>query len=177
MILFEFVFLDELDLECDPFSIARYILVRGGDPEDYEIIKPTLPHKKKRHKRDGDKFNGPIWVQETGRTQQKFARVLPIYPIPSHIQKMMSDKKEAMRLMDAMYHGQAGGRRRGSNKNENVDYLKYLATKNYLQCFQQLLWMEETQMKGKFRTQKHQWIAYPSNRTHKLCYLFGPYFY
>ncbi|KAL7464449.1 hypothetical protein ACHAXS_004786, partial [Conticribra weissflogii] len=185
-ILFEFRFLDEFDEERDPFEITRYVSVRGGDPDDYEFVKPTSPYVRKKPKWDGDKFKDPIRAPATGGAQQKFARVLATYPIPGQIGKMMREKKDALRYMDAIYLGHIGGHRKDFDENEQVDYSKCLTMDNYSQCFQNLLWMEEIQMKGELVVKNTESLVQnnvvnqteSSNETHQTCsscYLFGRY--
>jgi hypothetical protein len=51
---------DEED-EIEPFSIVRYILIRGGDPDDFDMLKPTAPYVKKfKNRDDQEKFSNPV---------------------------------------------------------------------------------------------------------------------
>ena len=45
------------------FLIARYIFLRVGDPEDFNILKPSSPYVRTRKRYyDGDKFSNPVRV-------------------------------------------------------------------------------------------------------------------
>jgi len=133
--------LDEDD-SIENFSIARYIHIRAGDPDDYAILKPTAPYiKKKRRDEDKDKFSNPVRVRSTV-VMTPFVNLLGRYPIPVAVQTFAPNEKEAMRKMDNFFRG------KGSyfDETEKVDYSSCLTIDNYATCMQLLLWIEEVQM-------------------------------
>ena len=61
------------------FSIVRYIAVRGGDPDDHSILKPSAPCKKKEMMKRNT-FNNPERIPKDGMEKKKAeVNVLRVY--------------------------------------------------------------------------------------------------
>ena len=135
------------------FTITRYITIRSGDPDDYDIIKPTAPYVKKQPQRgDGNKFVNPVRASSAGRSTNNGSMVpfrfkLGKYPIPSALFQQGVRKDAVNTFMHQIYGGQRGGER-----DEDVDYSSLLTDENYSNCMRYLLWFEELQMKKDITT-------------------------
>jgi helicase MOV-10 len=131
---------DEGDSIDDAFSIVRYISIRAGDPDDYDIIKPIAPYIKKQHRRgDEDKFSNPVRENSASvGAMVPFIRPLGQYKIPKDFTRFLS--KEAIRKIHEMYGSELLGR------DVKIDYPSYLTMDNYAKCLQHLWWVEESQM-------------------------------
>ena len=151
------------DGDVKQFTITRYITIRSGDPDDYDIIKPTSPYvKKQRVRGDGNKFANPMKATTTTTTtiasssstaaaksdMQPFRFNLGKYPIPNTLLRM--DRNAVKEVMDLMYRGGGGwsGGVRGGTKKDDIDYSSssLLTMENYSKCMHYLLWLEEVQM-------------------------------
>ena len=144
---FESIDFDEGD-SMDVFSIARYIFLRVGDPDDYDLLKASSPYVKAKTKYyDSDKkFTNPVRVNSTGGWMTPFVTPLSKYSIPPEVENLIVFEKETFREMfDGMFRGEAGGF--VDARYEKVDYSSYLNTNNYATCMQHLLWLEEAQMR------------------------------
>ena len=132
------------------FTITRYITVRAGDPDDYEIIKPTAPYVKKKLKSRGedyDKFANPTKApsvsSSSGEKKRMFQNKLGKYPIPNNIINMGVEERED--VMDSLYRGAVAGG--GGGENTPIHYYSsFLTMENYSTCMHYLLWFEEMQM-------------------------------
>ena len=143
---FEPIDVDEEDSIEEAFSIVRYISIRAGDPDDYEIIKPTAPYiKKKKRYDDDDKFSNPVKVRSSGRQTAPFVVPLGRFPIPGRVDRLVVNEKRAMDVTDKMFRGGSSH----FDKSEKIDYSSLLDADNYAKLQQHLLWIEEAQMKGK----------------------------
>jgi hypothetical protein len=134
---------DEED-EIEPFSIVRYILIRGGDPDDFDMLKPTAPYVKKfKNRDDQEKFSNPVRVR-SNQNITPFENPLASYNIPQDIQKLARNENEAMQVLDSVFRGDASY----FDKSAGVDYSSTLTIDNYAECMHKLLWLEEAQMNG-----------------------------
>lgn len=133
------------------FAITRYITIRSGDPDDYDIIKPTTPYVKKLAQRgDGNKFVNPVKASSGGSTNGSmvpFRFKLGKYPIPSALLHQDVRKDAVNTFMHQIYGG-----RRGGERDEDIDYSSLLTDENYSNCMKYLLWFEELQMKKDITT-------------------------
>jgi hypothetical protein len=134
------------------FSIARYIFLRVGDPDDFDILKPFSPYVRTRKRYyDGDKFSNPVRVvrpDDGGARPTPFVRTLATYPIPPELAKLASFEVDATReKFDGMFRG-GDGEGFIDARYQKVDYPSYLNIENYATCMQHLMWMEEVQMRG-----------------------------
>jgi hypothetical protein len=149
LVVFDFRAIDFDDEEdsVEDFSIVRYICLRVGDPDDYDILKPSSPYvKTKKHIYDKDKFSNPIPVQQAG-AMASFVSPLAKYPIPPEVVKLAAFQKDALReKFDGMFRGV--DEEFVDAQYQKIDYSSYLNVKNYATCMQHLLWMEEIQMRG-----------------------------
>ena len=128
----------------DAFSIVRYISIRAGDPDDYDIIKPIAPFvRKPRHRNDKDKFSNPVREKTPGGFKGSWIVPLGQYQIPGEFGKLIFSKKAAVRKFNELYGGYWD-----DDDERAVDYPSYLQMDNYAKCLQHLLWVEETQMNG-----------------------------
>ena len=137
---------DDRDHSPKRFTITRYITLRSGDPDDYDIIKPIAPYVKKQKKRgEGDKFVNPVKAN-AGRSgaMVPFRFKLGKFPIPSRLLNENFRKDSAEDFMHAMYGG--------GERNEGMDYSSLLTDENYSDCMKYLLWFEELQMKKDITT-------------------------
>ncbi len=147
----EWVGPDNDDDNCPKrFTITRYITIRAGDPDDYDIIKPTAPYVKKQKKRgEGDKFVNPVKAN-AGRSTMNGGAMVPFqfklgkYPIPSRLLNENFRKDDATDFMHAIYGGE--------ERQEDMDYSSLLNDENYSKCMACLLWFEELQMKKDITT-------------------------
>ena len=159
IIVFEFspINVEEGAYPSDSFSIVRYISVRAGDSNDYDILKPTAPYVKKKKIRydDEEKFSKPIrerkQIRERVSVGAQFVNRLAPYPIPREVQRLSATNEyEAKWTIDQMF------RRDESNEvdieDNTIDYSSFLTCDNYARCMQHLLWLEEAQMKGKSKS-------------------------
>lgn len=139
---------DEGDSIDDAFSIVRYISIRAGDPDDYNIIKPIAPYVKKQHRRDDEnKFSNPVREKSASvGAMVPFIRPLGQYKIPRDFERLLS--KEAIRKIHEMYGSELFGR----DVESEIDYPSYLTMDNYAKCLQHLWWVEESQMHVDIRT-------------------------
>ncbi|KAL7547350.1 hypothetical protein ACHAWF_010666 [Thalassiosira exigua] len=146
---FDPVDLDEED-SVEAFSIVRYVSIRAGDPDDYDIVKPTAPYVKRRPRRDDrEKFSNPVRVRSSG-ARSKFVNPLGKYPIPKDIGRLVGDgnSDEAMGSIDKLFRGEGIV----FVEEEKVDYSSHLTPDNYASCMQHLLWIEEVQMAVDIKT-------------------------
>lgn len=151
IVIFDFspIGVDE-DNAIEAFSIARYISIRAGDPDDYDIIKPTAPFIKKQQRYDdGHKFANPVRVKNTGGVKTQFTHDLGRFPIPADVERLAANEKEATWELDKMFRGEESSY--FDVDRENIDYSTHLTTDNYAKCMQRLLWLEEAQMKGEIK--------------------------
>jgi len=130
------------------FTITRYITIRSGDPDDYDIIKPTAPYVKKQPQRgDGNKFVNPVKV--TGRSTNSavvpFRNKLGKYPM---LLKRDLHSDTVKEFMNELYGG--GGHR--GERRDDIDYSSLLTIANYSDCMKYLLWFEELQMQKDITT-------------------------
>jgi hypothetical protein len=150
LVVFDFRSIDFNDDEdsVDDFTIVRYIKLRVGDPDDYDILKPSSPYVKTKNRFfDGDKFSNPERVAQPAGTTAPFARPLAKYPIPPEVLKLAAFERDAiMEKFDGMFRGE--GEEFVDARYEKIDYSSYLNVKNYAICMKNLLWMEEIQMIG-----------------------------
>ncbi|KAL7534989.1 hypothetical protein ACHAXR_006195 [Thalassiosira sp. AJA248-18] len=145
IVVFDFspINFDEED-SIDAFSIARYISIRAGDPDDYAILKPTAPYIKKWQRRDdGGKFSNPVRIKGPLGPMVPFVNTLGWFPVPGEAERLAANEKEATRKIDKMFRGKSSY----YDEREKVDYPSCLTIDNYAKCMQYLLWMEEVQMK------------------------------
>ena len=143
---FEPIDIEEEDSIEEAFSIVRYISIRAGDPDDYEIIKPIAPYiKKKKRYDDDDKFSNPVRVRSSGRLMSPFVVPLGRFPIPGRVDRLVVNEKRAMDVTDKMFRGGSSH----FDESEKIDYPSLLDTDNCAKLQQHLLWIEEAQMKGK----------------------------
>ena len=132
----------ECSSNCEHFSIVRYVSVRSGNPEDYEILKPKSPYQKKKFiERNG--FNNVVDL-EPGSIQHnsnKFQVPLKPYEIPSHWRSALEDKKDVVvDTITDLY-------KIPSDVVETIsDYSPFLTHGSYPHIFHRLLWTEEAQM-------------------------------
>ena len=132
------------------FTITRYITVRAGDPDDYEIIKPIAPYVQKKLKSRGedyDKFANPTKApsvsSSSGEKKRMFQNKLGKYPIPNNMINMGMEEREV--VMDSLYRGAVAGG--GGGENTPIHYYSsFLTMENYSSCMHYLLWFEEMQM-------------------------------
>ena len=153
IIIFNFDPICDEDNDIDPFSIVRYISIRAGDPDDFDMLKPTTPYVKKWNKREDvtEKFANPVRVKSnnSGQLTSSFEIPLASHVIPKHVEQLAgvnNAQHEAMQVLDSVYRGKENGTY--FDKEEKLDYTKTLDIDNYAKCMQHLLWFEETQMKG-----------------------------
>lgn len=130
------------------FTITRYITIRSGDPDDYDIIKATSPYVKKRQQRgDGNKFANPMKATPSMNSNTSpFRFNLGKYSIPSTL--LTKDTDTVKKIMDLLYNrggGKSGDYFRGRTE-EDIDYSSLLTMENYSECMHHLLWLEELQM-------------------------------
>ena len=134
------------------FSITRYITIRAGDPDDYDIIKPTAPYEKKKAKRgDGNKFVNPVKAASSSRNSQivPFRNNLGRYHIPEAVLKTNRlPKEDVEKIMHDLYVGK--GRVMGGLEDD-FDYSSLLTMENY-GCLSTLLCFEELQMQKDITT-------------------------
>ena len=136
------------------FSIVRYISIRAGDPDDYDIIKPTAPYvRKPRHRNDKDKFSNPVREKTPGGSKGSWVVPLGQYQIPGEFGRLIFSEKEAIRKFNELYGGYWD-----VDDKRAIDYPSYLQMDNYAKCSQHLLWVEETQMNG--NTEHAFWVEY-----------------
>lgn len=147
ILVFDFspIDVDEED-SIESFSIARYISIRAGNPEDYDMLKPSAPYVKKRERYDD--FSNPTRVKSTG-VKSPFVTPLGRYTIPKEIEKLAANKREARWKMDGMFRGEDTDTSVDVENDNKIDYSSFLTMNNYAECQQHLLWMEEAQMQGK----------------------------
>ena len=147
ILVFDFspIDVDEED-SIESFSIARYISIRAGNPEDYDMLKPSAPYVKKRERYDD--FSNPTRVKSTG-VKSPFVTPLGRYTIPKEIEKLAANKREARWKMDGMFRGEDTDTYVDVENDNKIDYSSFLTMNNYAECQQHLLWMEEAQMQGK----------------------------
>ncbi len=145
---------DEDDSAIASFSIVRYLYLRVGDPDDYEILKPSSPYVRKRNQfyDNGNKFSNPVRVEGGAATNPGGSFVVPLarYLIPRDVIQLAAFEKDAIReRFDKMFRKGRGGERDFVDaRYEEIDYSSYLNFDNYATCMQHLLWMEEVQMNG-----------------------------
>jgi hypothetical protein len=126
-----------------PFSIARYISIRAGNPDDYKLLEPTAPYvKKSRDNPNKVKFSKPKRLKSTGVTP--FVNPLGIYPIPNTLRA--TNKKEVRTDLNRILRGENSDF--SAEIEKNFDYSSCLTIENYTTTMQHLLWMEEGQMEG-----------------------------
>jgi helicase MOV-10 len=126
----------------EQFSIARYITVRSGNPEDYEMLKPKSPYEKKVFiERDG--FNNRVDVEPGSiqRSSNKFTVPLKPYGIPGYWRTMLKSKDEVDDFITELYKIPLDVER-----ETITDYSPFLTSNSYAPIFHRLLWTEEAQM-------------------------------
>ena len=145
IVVFDF---SSIDIDGDdltqPFSIARYISIRAGNPDDYKLLEPTAPYvKKSKDNANRGKFSKPERMQSTG-AMIPFANRLAMYPIPGALRT--ANKKEVRTNLDRILRGETSDF--SAEIEKNFDYSSCLTIENYTTIMQHLLWMEEGQMEG-----------------------------
>ena len=140
-----------LNCNVQQFSIARYITVRSGNPEDYKILKPSSPYKKKVFIEPGGFSNNRIAVEPnqttTGnRIRTAFKVKLKKYGIPQHWRETLrakDDEEDADDIIRALYCIPSN---RSETDGTTLDLSQFLSKENYDSIFHRLLWTEEAQM-------------------------------
>ncbi|KAL3776572.1 hypothetical protein ACHAW5_000336 [Stephanodiscus triporus] len=162
IISFDFRSIDFNDDEnsVDEFTIVRYIHLRVGDPDDYDILKPSSPYAKTKNRFfDGDKFSNPERVVQHAGTTAPFAQTLAKYPIPPELLKLAAFERDAIvKKFDGMFRGE--DEEFVDARYEKIDYSSYLNVKKYAICMKNLLWMEEFQMRVYFDSYFLMQISY-----------------
>jgi hypothetical protein len=162
----------------ESFSIVRYLYLRVGDPDDYDLLKPSAPYVRKGKPKyyDGDKFSDPVRVEGGmggGGTNSRSSFVVSLkkYLIPHDVIQLASFERDALReRLDGMFRGMGGGRggdppgRRIKfldGRYDAIDYSPHINVDNYATCMQHLLWVEELQMNGELGR-----FSFASSRVH-----------
>jgi hypothetical protein len=145
IVVFDFSPIDiDRDNLTQPFSIARYISIRAGNPEDYKLLEPTAPYvKKSRDNPNKGKFSKPERMKSTG-VMIPFVNPLGIFPIPNTLRA--TNKKEVRTDLNRILRGENSDF--SAEIEKNFDYSSCLTIENYTTTMQHLLWMEEGQMEG-----------------------------
>jgi hypothetical protein len=129
----------------DPFTIARYISIRTGNPDDDAILKPTSTFQRRARAKDDKKFSKPERIKRP-KSCNFFTFVRPVkqYSIPPEWKKALSAKTAESQLIDLYFTG------------NSIDEMNYpplegfsdkLNMENFSDAFHRLLWAEEQQMK------------------------------
>ena len=131
-----------------PFSIVRYIQVRSGNPDDYAILKPISPYKKKVAIEAGGFSSNRMTIPKTsiGSSRRGFLVKLKNYGIPDHWRKSLQANPEeegAEDILMGLYHRNGGP---GTTSAAPMHLFQSFTQDNYAPIFHRLLWTEEAQM-------------------------------
>lgn len=144
ILTFEITKVEEPDSK--PFTIVRYIAVRGGDPDDYDILKPVAPYQRKEAIERGA-FSNPERVEKEDRSDRNTRsessgnfKDLRRFGIPRGVRNSIASGGVSDEVVALFYQ------RSDIPAELPADFSSLLTTGNYRKIFQLLLWMEEAQM-------------------------------
>ena len=153
-----------------PFVIVRYIQVRGGNVDDYNILKPVAPYQKKE-KIERGAFSNPERMDEDERNASNIKSDKRMKGLGSHkmsraIRGSIENDCISDDLINFFY-----GRQKVPDEIPS-DLMHLLNIHNYKGVFQRLLWTEEYQMEIDIKS--YDMVKVPLHRVGKFYSIYVP---
>jgi len=133
------------------FVIVRYISIRCGDPDDFDILKPNSAfiRKKLRKGKDIFSYNKTVYIEDKRKDKmQTFVNPLKMFAIPNYIREALKETATTpiSDIITSLFC--IKGDAPSNNESDPVEDIlsKKLCMENYAKIFDTLLWVEEAQM-------------------------------